>query len=149
MESRSEISAEAAPGSGSDAPCDLRAPARSGRKRRGSAVTGDSVNGPKHGQASGGQRAECLSVHQCATTVNLSGESIRRAVHRGELRGYLLGHALRIARTDLMSWVENQQWSKGLCAHRTARPRNRRPKRKAITGGPEAPAAAPSSALSE
>jgi len=112
--------------------------ARIARECGGVIVSSDSTHGLKDGPDSAGQMREYLSVRECAAITGLCGQSIRRAVHRRELRGFLLGHSLRIRRRDLEAWIQDQEWSPALCAERTARPCSGRRKRTASIAEPEA-----------
>lgn len=112
-------------------------------------MNGDSVQGPKHGQGEAGQTRDYLNVRECARIVGLSGESIRRAIHRRDLAAFLLGHALRVRKTDLERWIQAQRWSEALCAQRTARPRAGHRKRKGVTAVTESPGATPGAAVAQ
>lgn len=88
-----------------------------------------------------GPAPEFLTLKQASQRLQLSEASLRRAYHRGELKAFLLGAALRIRRVDLDGWVEAQRWTPTLCAEKTARPRAGRRKPKMPAGRPDEPAA--------
>ena len=102
-------------------------------------MNGASASGAKDSQAGERPQLEYVSVKDAAARLSISGESLRRAIYRGELRGFLLGHALRIRRSDLDGWIAGNQWSPALCSERTARPRAGRRKRMPRTAAPELP----------
>lgn len=53
-----------------------------------------------------------LSPKQVGDLLGISAESVRRAIHRGDLPAFSYGSVLRIARTDLDAFIRSHQTGK-------------------------------------
>jgi excisionase family DNA binding protein len=51
---------------------------------------------------------EYMSIRDAAKIASLSPRTIRRAISRGEFTAYQVGGSLRLARTDVHTWITSR-----------------------------------------
>jgi excisionase family DNA binding protein len=73
-----------------------------------------------------------LTVAEIAKALRLSQFTIRRWIWSGKLKAKLFGNRMRVPVKEYRALVEGEDWSPALCQQRTARPRARRRRPKAL-----------------
>lgn len=56
---------------------------------------------------------EILTVEQAASLLQISRASAYEAVRAGEIPSFRVGRSIRISKTQLLSWIANQQSPRG------------------------------------